>query len=193
LQYSLKEYDDAYNSFIRLETIASTPEIRQSARIGAMRCSFILSNYNETINIADRLLSNQNLSPELNQEALYHRATAYTAIGDSVAAHKDYIQLANDTRSVYGAEGAYRSAQYLFNQGNINEAEEAANKFVKNGSPHAYWLARTFILLADINNAKGETYIAEQYLLQLQESYPGENDDIQSIIEDKLQNLQPLS
>ena len=193
LQYSLKEFDKAYNSFIRLETIASTPETRQAARLGAMRCSAILSNNSESIAIADRLLSNENLSPELRQEALYCRATAYTAIGDLEAAHKDYSMLADDTRSEYGAEGAYRTAQYLFDQGVIDEAETAANTFVKNGSPHAYWLARTFILLADINKAKGETFIAEQYLIQLQESYPGENDDITTIIEEKLQALQPNS
>ncbi len=193
LQYNLRQFEQAYNSFIRLESLTSAPETRQTARLGAMRCSAILSNHSESIDIANRLLSNENLSPELQQEALYCRATAYTAIGDSTAAHNDYTLLAEDVRNEYGSEGAYRAAQYLFDQGNIEQAENTANNFVKTGSPHAYWLARTFILLADINLAKGESFIAEQYLLQLQDSYPGNNDDISSIIDEKLQSIQSNS
>ncbi len=193
LQYNLRQFEQAYKSFLRLETIASTPDTRQVARLGAMRCSAILSNHSESIDIANRLLANENLSPELQQEALYCRASAYTATGDSAAAHNDYTLLAKDVRNEYGAEGAYRTAQYLFDQGNIQQAESAANDFVKNGSPHAYWLARTFILLADINLVNGQNFIAEQYLLQLQDSYPGENDDISSIIDEKLQLIQANS
>lgn len=193
LQYNLRQFDKAYNSYIQLESIATTSDTRQSARLGAMRCCAILGNNNEAINIADRLLANEKLSPELRQEALYCRATAYMALGDSLAAQHDYTMLANDTRNEYGAEGAFRAAEYLFLQGNISEAETAANNFVKQGTPHAYWLARTFILLSDINKAKGEIFTAEQYLLQLQDSYPGENDDITTIINEKLQALQPNS
>ena len=89
----------------------------------------------------------------------------------------------------YGAEAAYLLAQYHFDNNHIDEAEKAANDFVQKGTQHAYWLARNFILMADIYASKNDSYTARQYLLQLRDNYPGNNDDINAIIEKRLENL----
>ena len=97
--------------------------------------------------------------------------------------------LSQDTRTLYGAEAAYIIAQYYFDSNRIDDAEQAAQDFVQKGTSHAYWLARNFILLADIYTAKNDNYTARQYLLQLRDNYPGGNDDIVALIEKRLENL----
>ena len=60
--------------------------------------------------------------------------------------------------------------------------------FVEQSTPHAYWLARSFVLLSDVYVAMGKDLDARQYLLSLQQNYQG-NDDIESMIEDRLKKL----
>lgn len=95
--YEKQDYAQAVKEYTHLEAIASTPDTRQSARIGTMRCYLQLQQYNEAAETANRLLNNSNLSPEIKQEVLYTRATAYTALQEYDKAYDDYAALAVDT------------------------------------------------------------------------------------------------
>ena len=59
-------------------------------------------------------------------------------------------------------------------------------KFTDAGSPHSYWLARGFIVLADIYMAKGKRVLAVEYIRSLRENYPGKEKDIQNMISSRL-------
>jgi hypothetical protein len=56
---------------------------------------------------------------------------------------------------------------------------------------HQYWLAKSLILLADINVDKNDLFQAKQYLLALQNNYR-KADDLAAIISDKLAHIQQL-
>lgn len=183
------QYAESAPLYRQLETMATTIETRQNARLGAMRSYAHLQQYEEVISVADRLMAHSKISPEVEQEVLFYRAQAYMACNDAAAALIDYSVLAQDTRSQYGAEAAFRLAEYYYNNEQLEEAEQAANDFVQKGTQHAYWLARNFILLSDIYVAKDDKYTAQQYLLQLRDSYPGGDDDITLLIEKRLQQL----
>ena len=185
------EYSLAAQHYNRLEQIASTLDARQSARLGALYCYVQLGQYNDIIGTANRLLANDKAPHDIKQEAMYQRATASIAVGDTTQALADYAQLAEDPRTPYGAEAAYLLAQHAFDNGELTIAEERSNLLIEKGSSQAYWVARIFILLADIYYAKGDTYLAQQYLTQLQQNYPGSNDDIAQRIEEKLKVMNP--
>jgi TolA-binding protein len=150
-----------------------------------------LGQYNDIIATANRLLANDKAPHDIKQEAMYQRATASIAVGDTTQALADYAQLAEDPRTPYGAEAAYLLAQHAFDNGELTIAEERSNLLIEKGSSQAYWVARIFILLADIYYAKGDTYLPQQYLTQLQQNYPGSNDDIAQRIEEKLKVMNP--
>lgn len=192
IMYGRQEYKQAGEFYSSLEAVATNIETRQMARLGITRCCAQLQQYEQTIEAASRLLNNSNLSPEIKQEAMYHRATAYSALQKNKEAYDDYSTLAADTRSVYGAESAFRVAEYLYINNEIERAEQAANNFIQEGTAHAYWMARNFILLSDIYVAKEDLFTAQQYLVQLKENYPGSNDDIATRIEEKLQSINAL-
>ena len=93
-----------------------------------------------------------------------------------------------DTRNSYGAEAKYRVAQALYDAKEYAAAEKELLNYIEQSTPHAYWLARSFVLLSDVYVAMGKDLDARQYLLSLQQNYQG-NDDIESMIEDRLKKL----
>ena len=108
-------------------------------------------------------------------------------LGNGNAAVADLETLARDTRNVYGAQAAYDLANYYYTAGDNVAAEDVLNRFIEAGTPHSYWLARGFILLADVYHKKGKEFEAVQYLKSLKENYPGDESDISDMIESRLE------
>ena len=100
----------------------------------------------------------------------------------------DLEVLAKDTRTLRGAEAKYLVAQHWYEAGDYAAAEKEVLDFIDQSTPHAYWLARSFILLADIYMATGKNLDARQYLLSLQQNYQ-EDDDIAGMIQQRLGKL----
>ena len=84
--------------------------------------------------------------------------------------------LSESTKTVEGAEAKYLLAQHLFDSGDADGAEKEVFDYVEKGTPHQYWLARSFVLLADIYHAKGDDFQAVQYLQTLKDSYAAKDD-----------------
>ena len=76
----------------------------------------------------------------------------------------------------------------MCDEGREDEAKEEINSFLKQGSPHAYWLAKSYILLADLCISDGQKSEAKQHLTSLKQNYK-ESNDIQEMIESRLKQL----
>ena len=68
-------------------------------------------------------------------------------------------------------------------------AEQEVMSFMQMQTTQQYWLAKSMILLADINLQRNDSFQAKQYLLALQANYK-QTDDIQSIVAEKLRALE---
>ena len=91
-----------------------------------------------------------------------------------------------------GAEAKYQLAYAYFQLGSIELAEQEVMSFTQMQTSQQYWLAKSLILLADINIQRNDIFQAKQYLLALQTNYR-QDDDIQSIIAEKLVALEEMS
>ena len=60
--------------------------------------------------------------------------------------------------------------------------------YIEVSTPHTYWLARSFVLLADVYMKLGRNLDAKQYLLSLKQNYQAD-DDIAGMIESRLNKL----
>lgn len=188
IEYMEKDYPAALESFKRLQLVAENPENKEAARLGVMRCAWLTNQPKEVLLAADALLKDPKLSPELSAEARYVRAKAYIELKQEKQAVADLKELSKDTRTVQGAEAKYLLAQWYYDTNEDKKAEEVLMNFIENGTPHPYWLARGFILLADIYIRQGDDFQARQYLTSLQNNYKGD-DDIAGMIENRLGKL----
>jgi len=155
------------------------------ARLGILRCSYFLNDYQTTVNIVNEIMSDSRSSAELKSEALYNRAKAYLALKQEAEAAADLKSLAAETRTANGAEAKYLLADLYYRQGKLTESENEVMDFAKKNTPHQFWLARSFVLLADVYIKQNNDFQAKQYLLSLQKNYK-QADEIQTMITDRL-------
>lgn len=185
ITYDKKNYDASLEYFEKFERTAQTTEHRNIARLGILRCSNLLKNYQRTINIANDILKDPKSGSEVLSEAKFNRAKAYVALNQLNSAVDDLKTLSQDTRTSIGAESKYLLASVYFQQNNLQATEKEVLDFAQKNTPFQYWLARSFVLLADVYTTQKNDYQAKQYLLSLQKNYKGE-DDIQEIISSRL-------
>lgn len=188
MAYAAQNYEKALTIYKQLKDKAVSQERRRVAKTGVLRSAQAIGNGEEVILAATDLLGEAKLSPELSNEAHYYRAKAYLDESKAEGAMEDLKVLAQDTRNVYGAEAKYKIAQMYFDAGQTDKAEQEVLNYIEVSTPHTYWLARSFVLLADVYMKMGRNLDAKQYLLSLQQNYQAD-DDIAGMIESRLEKL----
>lgn len=188
VQVKLNQFGEALVSYKHLKEIATTPNHKKTAYQGILKSAVALQDDIEIIQAATEVLAQEKIEPELKNESLYERARAYKRQKADSKALEDYKALAKDTRIIYGAEAKFRVAEMLYNQEQYQAAEKELIDFIEQSTPHAYWLARGFILLSDVNVALGKKIEARQYLLSLQQNYKGDQ-HIEEMIQSRLDKL----
>jgi TolA-binding protein len=156
--------------------------------MGMVRAQSKLGSFHEAARTATDLLSADNLSPEIATEARYLRAKAYQQINEVDKAMADFQAIANDTRSVYGAEAQFILADTYLKWKSYDKAEAQVKSYMQKGTPHQYWMARALIVLSDTYAAKGDKFQARQYLESLNANYKGNEPDIRQMIDERLKN-----
>ena len=189
LSYDKKEYHTALYYFQRMKEVASSSAMRTTAQLGILRCSYNTDNIAATIKEATTLLEQENLAENIRKEALYCRAKAHIKEQQYGLAVVDLTPISKEVRTVIGAEAKYELANCYFLLGAIDMAEQEVMSFMQMQTTQQYWLAKSMILLADINLQRNDSFQAKQYLLALQANYK-QTDDIQSIVAEKLRALE---
>ncbi len=180
---------EALKAYQELAENSSSDDNRTTAELGLLRTAAKLKNWTLARNTAATLLQRGGLSAAEEREVTMNRAIAANHLGDRQQAQADLANLARDTKTEEGAQAAYELAQIQFDAGNNKQAEQTIEKLLDSGSPHAYWVARGFILLSDIYAKQGKTSEAREYLQSLKNSYPGKEADITEAINSRLNSL----
>lgn len=188
ISFDKKDYETSLRYFKRLEEVAQTRENKNIARLGVLRTSYFLNNMDETIKIANNIISDPKSTAEMRTEALLNRSKAYSQQNKLNDALKDLKEINIDTRTSIGAETKFSLADTYFKLNRLNDAEKEVLDFAKRGTPHQYWLARSFVVLSDVYINKGDDFQAKQYLLSLQKNYTVK-DEVQQMISDRLTKI----
>lgn len=182
--------DRALEHFAQLEQRASTPSMRHSARMGILRSARDMGDNDRIIAISDAILASSTGSGSDLPEVKFIRAGAFADKGDTQSAINLWESLAGNPAGIFGTRSAFELADLHYRNGNLDRAAETAEALIDANPPHAYWLARTFILYSDIRRAQGAEYEADEYLRVLRTNYPGSETDIFIMIDKRLPQQQ---
>jgi TolA-binding protein len=178
IEMGQKNYQKAIEHYNQLAAGYSTPGNTKEARIGIMRANFALKNYEEALKASRTVSTLSKLSPEVEREATYVAARCLEESGRDALALEEYQKISNEVMSIEGAEAKYKVAQIQFDRGNLSAAEKEILDFSEKSSPHEYWIARSFILWADIFARQKEYFQAIQTLQSIVDFYEKTDDGI---------------
>ncbi|GAB6011905.1 tetratricopeptide repeat protein [Viscerimonas tarda] len=186
IQFDKKNYEEAYAAYEKLDNATTIANNKNTAQLGMLRTASQLNKDKEVIDAASALLKSEKTSPDIITEATYFRAKSLMNTKQTDAAVKDYQSLAADTRNVFGAEAQYLLAETYFKWKSYDKAIKQVQDFMKQGTPHQYWMAKALVVLSDCYAAEGDSFKAKQYIESLKANYKGYEQDIQDAINERI-------
>ena len=190
LTFNAEKYNRSLEYFSRLEQVANSKWNLLKARLGLLRCYYILNQPGQTVKSAVTLLATENVTELMTREANYKLAKSYYLLGEENEAYKYFQLLAGDIKSNEGAESKYFMAQILFNQKKYKQCEDEIMDFISKNTPHSYWLAKSFLLLSDVYFANNDVFQAKHTLKSIIDNYNNNGDGILDSANEKIKVLE---
>ena len=194
LSYQLERWEDAFGGYSSLYSAALLDNNRHVAVVGMMRSAFKAHKWSDAITNADRLLVSDKADAQGKAEALYIKAKSYLASSRRDEAFSIVEDLARDVTTEYGAEAAYMLIVDSYDKGDFEEVENKVYALSDAGTPHTYWLAKSFIVLGDSFVERGEYEQAEATFQSLVDGYQATrpDDDVQDNVQMRLKKLKEI-
>ena len=193
--YANEEFEKALEYFRKLEMAAVNNVNKLTALKGQLQSASFIGDAQNTIAAADRITAMTNVPEELLRESTFMRAKANYSLNRYDEAISDFRRVGTEVVSIEGAESKYRIAELLDKQNKTAESEKIILEFIDQKTPHQYWMARVFLLLADISQKKGDSLQARATLQSLNDYYQVDNDGILDEVKARLsvieENKQP--
>lgn len=189
IHYQTNNCKKALQYFGRLEKRANDKSVIHEARIQRLRCYYQLNNYTRTIELADTVLQTDKRSESVIRETRYKKGMAYYNKKKWEEALDVFSLIATDVTSKEGAEAKYRVAEIYFKQEKLKNAKKVILNFSEMNTSHQYWMAKSFILLADIYVEEDDTFQAIHTLKSVIKNYDNQDDDILDIARRKKERL----
>lgn len=187
--YDKEDYPASLNYFEKLEKVSSNDANKLLALKGELKSASQAGDAQKTIIAAGKINNSANIPEELAREATFLSAKASYSLNNFDDALRDFRKVATEVTSIEGAESKYRVAELLYKKDKPAEAEKVITEFIDQKSPHQFWMARVFLLLADISIKKGDSLQARATLQSLKDYYTVDNDGILDEVKAKLNSL----
>jgi TolA-binding protein len=187
--YDKEDYTASLNYYEKLEKVSSSDANTLISLKGELKSAYQAGDAQKTIIAAGKIINLPNIPEELAREATFMSAKANYSLNNFDDALREFRKVATEVTSVEGAESKYRVAELLNKKDKPAEAEKVITEFIDQKSPHQFWMARVFLLLADISIKKGDSLQARATLQSLKDYYKVDNDGILDEVKAKLNSL----
>lgn len=185
--YILQNFEEACKYYLRLEKVASNPDLLYESQQYGMRSAYYAQSFDTLQNVCLRFMQNERATPSDFAEANYFLGKAYliqNKFNQALAAFNKNIELSSE--DAYSAESRYWRAYITYNNRELDKAMDLCFQNNKEIPNHPYWLVKSFILLADIYAEKDNLFQAKATLQSIIDNYEGD----QKLIDEAKQKLE---
>ncbi|MGK6353063.1 tetratricopeptide repeat protein [Parapedobacter sp. DT-150] len=187
LYLGLKEYNEA---IVHLKKLELTSEANYGYAVtNLMRCYSEVGDQEMVVMYARLIKESDRLSEEDIARANLYTAHALLKQKDTKTAMKELNLAALKSQTAVGAEARYLVGQLQYEGKEYDKAIESAFDVINNMASHDYWVAKSFILLADAYAGKGDDFQAKSTLESIIENYEADEDGIIISAKERLQKL----
>ena len=158
ISFNRNDYKPAFDNYARLENI---PQYALDARIGMMRSAWGLKDYENAPIAANKVLTSDNVSPEILNEAHLTIARSAMQKQNYDLAYNEYALTQAGSKNENAAEAAYFLAQIQYLRKDYKEAEKSIFDMIKQHAGYKSWVGKSFLLLSDNYLALNDTFQAK--------------------------------
>lgn len=185
--FRMKDYQQALQMYQKLEENAENNSNIAIATAGQMRCQFYLGNYGLAILSGQRLQQQDQSAPGLAAETHLIIGNSARELRRNDLARSSFNEAIRLSQGETGAEALYGLAAMSYDEKDYKNAEKLIFRLTGDYASSDYWVAKAFILLADVYVRTGNTFQAKQTLQSIIDNYEGE--DLKRVAEDKLNQI----
>jgi len=176
--YTEKRYDEVIKYYNRLENVSSQPDVIFNAQIGLMRSHFLIENWSNAVEYAEKVLGSSQINNELKLEGHYAKGMANYQLTNYDKAKSSLVWIVKNTTTVKAAEARYTLAEMYYKQNYLENADDEVSALLKQKPAYNYWIARGLILRTRVQIAQDKLFEAEQTLKSVIDHYPVPDDGI---------------
>lgn len=149
IAWKAQDIEGAQAYYRTLEAVSVLKENLLEARIGLMRCHYLLGQRNDALAYADQVIADSGTPDDILRTAHYWRGKLYTDSKNWAAARIDLEHVAA-FGGARGAECKYLLAQIAFDEGAYEAAELEIFELIDAFSAYEEWKFKGFILLGRV-------------------------------------------
>jgi len=159
-----KDFTKALVNYQALFNMASNEMYLSESLDGQLECYQMLGMSDSVLLISKTILSSNMVSEQTIKKAHSYRAHAALSQGDLNLANQEYTVVSKLMQGSIAAEAKYFQALIQYKLGNYKESEKLVFELINEFGSYDEWIAKGFILLADIYVKYGNTFQAKQTL-----------------------------
>jgi tetratricopeptide (TPR) repeat protein len=182
-----KNYEKAFEYYSSLERIASTRDNIGIALLGQLKSAALLNKADTAAQVSFKYLNSAVTQKEGLIDAHFHIARYYLKQNKIDSALTEYQYVMKETKNVMAAESKYSIASIQWMKKDYKKSKKTIFELAENYSAYEYWVAKGYILLADIYLIEKDAFQAKATLQSIIENYEGA--DLKQIAIDKMKAI----
>lgn len=189
MTFADKRYDEAAVAYRRLADLRTTAAEKGEAMTGYVRATLAAGDEERTLAMAEDVASFAAAGDVAWRESQFARAEIVARRGDTEEALRIYKVLSANVQTAQGAESAYRVIEAAYRAGDTAGTEKLVFEFSDKRTPHAYWLAKSYLLLGDIYVRNNDLFQARATYQSIVDGYTPDDDGIVAEAKEKIRKL----
>ncbi len=183
-----KKYNEAVVFLKKLETTSEYKANYTYAVTNLIKAYSEMQMPDDVFKYYDIIRNYEKSSQEDKFSARLYNGKAFLMKGDTTSASREFLEVADQTLTVAGAEAKYSLASIEFIKRNNKTSQQTALELIKRYPSYDYWVAKSYILLADNYIELKDAFQAKATFQSIIDNYDGK-DEIVETAKQKLQKL----
>ena len=188
LYIAQQKYNDAVVFLKKLEINSEYKEDYTFAINNLLLCYAQMGMADDALNYVKLVRANDKTSQEDKFKTGLYAGQAYLTKGDTTRAVNEFDYTISNTKTVAAAEAKYNVAYIDYLKHRYKTSQKTCFDLAKDFPNYDYWIAKTYILLADDYTGLKDNFQAKATLQSIIDNYKG-NDDILPTAKQKLAAL----
>ncbi len=190
LYMAQKKYNDAVVFLKKLETNAEYKADYAFAINNLLVCYAQMQMPDDVLKYVQEVRMNEKSAQEDKYKTGLYAGLAHLQKGDTTSAVNEFDYTVANTKTIAAAEAKYNLANIEYLKGRYKSSQKMCFDLVKEMPNYDYWVAKTYILLADNYVKLKDDFQAKATLQSIIDNYKGD-DDILTTARQKLDILSP--